>query len=55
MGELIKSENGVSIYKQGKMLHLYIEEMKVMEIDEQFKSMLDKSYDNLVKLRKKDT
>ena len=52
---LIKEENGVSMYKQGNKYSMYIEDIKVIEIDEQFKGMLDKSYDNLVKIRKQNS
>ena len=52
---LIKEENGVSMYKQGNKYSMYIEDIKVIEIDEQFKGMLDKSYGNLVKIRKQNS
>ena len=55
MRELIKSQNGVSIYKDGDKLIMYIEERKILEMNKEFKSMLDKSYDNLVKIRKQNS
>ena len=55
MRELIKSENGVSIYKEDDKYSMYIEERKILELDKNFKSMLDKSYDNLVKIRKQNS
>lgn len=53
--KLIKSECGVSIYQDGDMLQMYIEERKVLEIDKKFKYMLDKSYDNLISIRKQNS
>lgn len=55
MRELIKSHNGVSIYKDGDKLIMYIEEQKILEMNKEFKSILDKSYDNLVKIRNKNS
>ena len=55
MRELIKSEYGVSIYKEDDNLTMYIEEQKIMTLNKQFKSMIDKSYDNLVSIRKKNS
>lgn len=55
MRELIKSQNGVSIYKDGDNLIMYIEEQKILEMNKEFKSILDKSYDNLVKIRNKNS
>ena len=55
MRELIKSQNGVSIYKDGDKLIMYIEEQKILEMNKEFKSILDKSYDNLVKIRNKNS
>ena len=53
--ELIKSEYGVSIYKDGDKLIMYIEEQKILEMNKEFKSIIDKSYDNLVKIRNKNS
>ena len=55
MRELVKSQNGVSIYKDGDKLIMYIEERKILEMNKEFKGMLDKSYDNLVKIRKQNS
>ena len=55
MRELIKSEYGVSIYKEDDKYSMYIEERKILEMNKEFKSMLDKSYDNLVKIRKQNS
>ena len=55
MRELIKSQNGVSIYKDGDKLIMCIEEQKILEMNKEFKSILDKSYDNLVKIRNKNS
>ena len=55
MRELVKSQNGVSIYKDGDKLIMYIEERKILEMNKEFKSMLDMSYDNLVKIRKQNS
>lgn len=50
--EVVKSKNGVTIYKEGNMYSLYVEEIKTISITEEFKWMLDKSFDELVKHRK---
>ena len=55
MRELVKSQNGVSIYKDGDKLIMYIEERKILEMNKEFKSMLDKSYNNRVKIRKQNS
>ena len=55
MRELIKQKNGVSIYKEDDNYIMYIEERKIMTLKKNFKSMLDKSYDNLVKIREQDS
>ena len=50
--EVLKLKNGVTIYKEGNMYSLYVEEIKTISITEEFKWMLDKSFDELVKHRK---
>ena len=50
--KLIKYDSGVAMYKINNMLQLYVNDIKILEIDENFKGMLDKSYDNLVKIQK---
>lgn len=55
MRELIKQKNGVSIYKEDDNYIMYIEERKIMTLHKNFKGMLDKSYDNLVKIREQDS
>ena len=55
MRELIKSEYGVSIYKEGDEYSMYIEEMKIITLNKSFKSMLDTSYNNLVNIRKQNS
>lgn len=55
MRELIKQKNGVSIYKEDDNYIMYIEERKIMTLHKNFKSILDKSYDNLVKIREQDS
>lgn len=53
MNKLVKQDAGVSIYETDGSYVMYIEELKILEIDKEFKGMLDKSYNNLVELRKK--
>lgn len=53
--ELIKSEYGVSIYQEDDNYTMYIEEQKIMTLHKNFKSMIDKSYDNIVNIRKKNS
>ena len=53
MNKLVKQDAGVSIYETEGSYVMYIEELKILEIDKEFKGMLDKSYNNLVELRKK--
>lgn len=55
MRELVKQENGVSIYKEDDNYIMYIEEREIMSLHKNFKGMLDKSYDNLVKIREKNS
>lgn len=50
--EVVKSKNGVTMYKEGNMYSLYVEEVRTIAITEEFKWMLDKSFDELVKHRK---
>ena len=49
--EVVKSKNGVTMYKEGNMYSLYVEEVRTIAITEEFKWMLDKSFDELVKHR----
>lgn len=52
MAELIKSsKNGVYLYKEGDNIVMYIEERRVMSLPMEYKNMMFKSFDNLVKLR----
>lgn len=52
MAELLKSsKNGVYLYKEGDNIVMYIEERKVMTLPYEYRNMMYKSYDNLVKLR----
>lgn len=53
--ELVKKEQGVSIYKEDDNYTMYIEEQRIMTLHKNFKSMIDKSYDNLVNIRKKNS
>ena len=53
MNKLVKQDAGVSIYETDSSYVMYIEELKILEIDKEFRGMLDKSYNNLVELRKK--
>lgn len=52
--KLLKSEAGVSLYQDGTQVILQIEEMDVINIDKQFKDMVELSYKNLVQQRKQD-
>lgn len=53
--KLIKQDQGVSIYQEGDNLVMYIEEHRTLQIDKKFKSILDKSFDELVKIRKQNS
>ena len=53
--ELVKQEYGVSIYKEDDNYIMYIEEKKIMTLHKNFKNIIDKSYDNLVNIRKKNS
>lgn len=52
--KLIKQQYGVSLFEDGNYLQLYIEELQVLNMHKEFKDLIMKSYDNLIKLRKSE-
>ena len=52
--KLIKQQYGVTLFEDGNYLQLYIEELQVLNMHKEFKDLIMKSYDNLIKLRKSE-
>lgn len=53
--KLIKEDTGVAIYQEGDNLVMYIEEHRTLQLNKQFKGILDKSFNELVKIRKQNS